>query len=123
MLPTKCWFIWESGFRGEDYPEIDQSETRMPVTAMFLMDWDELSNNYRRPSIHASYQVSVHWRKRFQRRICLEIDQSETRIACGGHVFLTYRDEMRIHYRGHSKDATYQMLVYFGKAVSKEKIF
>jgi hypothetical protein len=87
------------------------------------MDWDELSNNYRRPSIHASYQVSVHWRKRFQRRICVEIDQSETRIACGGHVFLTYRDEMSIHYRVHSKDATYQMLVYFGKAVSKEKIF
>jgi hypothetical protein len=36
MLPTKCWFIWESGFRGEDYQEIDQSETRMPVTAMFV---------------------------------------------------------------------------------------
>ena len=87
------------------------------------MDRDELSNNYRRPSIHASYQVSVHWTKRFQRRICLEIDQSETRIACGGHIFLTYRDQMSIRYRGHSKDATYQMLVYFGKAVSEEKIF
>ena len=87
------------------------------------LDWDELSNNYRRPSIHASYQVSVHWTKRFQRRICLEIDQSETRIACGGHIFLTYRDQMSIRYRGHSKDATYQMLVYFGKAVSEEKIF
>jgi hypothetical protein len=41
------------------------------------------------PSIHvdASYQVSVHMAKQFQRRrIFLEIDQSETRIACGGHV-------------------------------------
>ena len=27
---------WESGFRGEDYQEIDQSETRLPVTAMFV---------------------------------------------------------------------------------------
>jgi hypothetical protein len=58
-----------------------------------------------------------------EEKIFLEIDQSETRIACGGHVFLTYRDQMSIHYRGHSKDATYQILVYFGKAVSKEKIF
>jgi hypothetical protein len=40
------------------------------------------------PSIHvdASYQVSVHMAKQFQRKIFLEIDQSETRIACGGHV-------------------------------------
>jgi hypothetical protein len=34
------------------------------------------------PSIDASYQVSVHLAKRFQRRrFFLEIDQSETRIA------------------------------------------
>jgi hypothetical protein len=40
------------------------------------------------PSIHvdASYQVSVHMAKLFQSRRFLEIDQSETRIACGGHV-------------------------------------
>jgi hypothetical protein len=44
------------------------------------MDWDEMSNLYRIPSIDASYQVSVHLTERFQRRIFLEIDQSETRI-------------------------------------------
>jgi hypothetical protein len=51
------------------------------------MDRDEMSNHYRGPFIDVSYQVSVHWAKRFQRRIILEIDQSEKRIACGGHVF------------------------------------
>jgi hypothetical protein len=29
MLPTKFRFIWLSGFRGEDFLEIDQSETRI----------------------------------------------------------------------------------------------
>jgi hypothetical protein len=29
MLSTKFQFIWENGFRGEDFLEIDQSETRM----------------------------------------------------------------------------------------------
>jgi hypothetical protein len=33
-----------------------------------LMDRDEMSNLYRGPSIDASYQVSVHLAKRFQRR-------------------------------------------------------
>ena len=35
--------------------------------------------------IDASYQASDHLAKRFQRRI-LKISQSETRIACGGHI-------------------------------------
>jgi hypothetical protein len=29
MLPTKFQFTWESSFRGEDFLEINQSETRM----------------------------------------------------------------------------------------------
>jgi hypothetical protein len=29
MLPTKFWFIWPSGFRGEDFLKISQSETRI----------------------------------------------------------------------------------------------
>jgi hypothetical protein len=51
-----------------------------------LMDWHIMSNLYRGPSIDASYQVSVHLAMLFQRRRFLEIDQSETRIACGGNV-------------------------------------
>jgi hypothetical protein len=51
-----------------------------------LMDQDGMSNLYRGPSIDASYLVSDHLAKRFQRRRFLEIDQSKIRIACGGHV-------------------------------------
>ena len=59
----------------------------LPVAAMLLMDRNEMSNLYRGPSIDASYQVSVHLTKRFQkRRFVLEIDQPETRIVYGSHV-------------------------------------
>jgi hypothetical protein len=51
-----------------------------------LTDRDEMSKFCRGPSIEASYQVSVHLATWIQRRKYLEIDQSETRIACGGHV-------------------------------------
>jgi hypothetical protein len=50
------------------------------------MNRDEMSNLYRGPAIDAVCKVSVHLIKWFQRRRFLEIDQSETRIACGGHV-------------------------------------
>jgi hypothetical protein len=36
--------------------------------------------------IDASYHVWVHLTKRFQRRRLLKINQSEIRIACGGHI-------------------------------------
>ena len=50
------------------------------------MDRDEMSIGNRGLSIDASYQVLVHLAKQFQRRF-LEIDQSEIRIAYGGHVY------------------------------------
>jgi hypothetical protein len=40
----------------------------------------------RGPSIDASYHVLVHLAKLIQSRRFLEIDQSETRIACDCHV-------------------------------------
>ena len=139
MLPTKFWFIWQSGFRGEyffrnqpirnknclwwpclltDWDKMSNLNKRtfhrcfLPSFGSFghavskeeifrnrpirnknrlwwpclLMDRDGMSNLYRGPSIDVSYQVSDHLAMWFQRRRFLEIDQSETRIACGGHV-------------------------------------
>ena len=51
-----------------------------------LMDQDEMTNLYRGPSIDASYQVSVHFAKRFQRRflkisnICIRVIFLSTEI-------------------------------------------
>jgi hypothetical protein len=45
-----------------------------------------MSNLYKGPSIDASYQVSIHLAKRFQRRRFKKINQSKTRIACGSHI-------------------------------------
>jgi hypothetical protein len=46
-----------------------------------------MGNLYRGSSIDISYQTLAHLVKQFQRRF-LEIDQPETRIAYGSHVFL-----------------------------------
>jgi hypothetical protein len=46
-----------------------------------------MSNINRGPSIDASYQVSYHFAKQFQRRrFLLNSSQSETRIALDGHI-------------------------------------
>ena len=63
---------------------------QVSVVAMFvknITDQNEMSNLHRGHSIDVFYQVSVHLTKRFQRRRFLKIGQSETKIACGGHVW------------------------------------
>ena len=86
MLPTKFQYIWPNGFRGEESKKSANQKQESHVVASLLMDRDRMNNIYRVSSIDASYQVSDYLAKRFQRRRFLEIDQSETRIACGGHV-------------------------------------
>jgi hypothetical protein len=88
MLPTKFRFIWQSGFREEDFLEINQSETRIAFGGHVCQRiGTKLAIFIKRLSKDASYQVSIHLSKRFQRRrFFLEISQSEKRMACGGHV-------------------------------------
>jgi hypothetical protein len=87
MHPTKFRFIWQSGFRGEEFKKNQPIRNKNCLwPPCLLTDRNEMSNPNRGLSIDAYYQVSVHLAKRFQRRRFLEIDQLETRIACGGHV-------------------------------------
>jgi hypothetical protein len=67
---------------------LTNQKQKLPVVAMFVNESGQSEQLFfRGPSIDASYQVSVHLAKRFQRRsFFLEIDQSETRIAYGGIV-------------------------------------
>jgi hypothetical protein len=87
MLPTKFRFIWQSGFRGEDFLEINQSETRMAFgghvcqrignkLAIYVKDY---------PRMHPT-KFRFIWPSGFRGDDFLDINQSETRIACGSHV-------------------------------------
>jgi hypothetical protein len=42
MLPTKFRFDWPSGFRGEDFLEINQSETRIACGGHVLQQMKDL---------------------------------------------------------------------------------
>jgi hypothetical protein len=91
-----------------------------------LTDWDEINNFYRGPSIDASYQVSFHLAKRFQRRRFLEIEQFG--LAVSEKIFrnqpirnknclwqsslLMDQDEISNLYRRLSIDASYQVSIH-----------
>jgi hypothetical protein len=87
MLTTKFRIIWQSGFREEDFLEINQSETRIAFggdvckqirtkLAIFIKDLPRMLPT----------KFRFIWPSGFRGDNFLEINQSETRIACGGHV-------------------------------------
>jgi hypothetical protein len=42
------------------YYKSTNQKQELPVAAMFVTNWDEMSNLYRGHAIDASYQVSLH---------------------------------------------------------------
>jgi hypothetical protein len=68
MLPTKFRFIWPSGFRGEEFKKSANQKQESPVVAMFVNGSGQNEQSLQRTFIDASYQVSAHFAKRFQRR-------------------------------------------------------
>ena len=66
MLPTKFWFIWQSGFRGEDVLVSANQKQELPVAAMFVSGSGQIVHFYKGRSIDAFYRVSVHLAKGFQ---------------------------------------------------------
>jgi hypothetical protein len=70
-----------------------------------------MSNLYREPSKDASYQVSIHLAKRFQRRFIRN------------QTIRTDRDEMSNLYRGHAIDASYQVSVHLAKQFQRRRFF
>jgi hypothetical protein len=89
---------------------------------MFVTDQDEISNLYRGPSIDASYQVSVHLAKQFQRRRFFRNQPIRNKNCLWWPCLLMDLDEMNNLYRGPYIHASYQVSVHLAEGVSEEKI-
>ena len=80
MFPTKFRFIWPSSFRGDNFLEINQSETRIAfgghicqlIGAKFIKDFPRMLPT----------KFRFIWPSSFRGDDFLEINLSETRIAC-----------------------------------------
>ena len=62
------------------------------------------------------------WPSGFRGEYSLEINQSETKMASGGHV-VNDRDEMNILYRGPAKDTSYKVSVHLSKRFQRRRFF
>ena len=87
MLPIKFRFIWTSDFRGEDFKISAIKNQELFMAAMFV-NTSELNEQFASrifqgcflPSFDSFGEVVS------EKKIFLEINQSEIRIVCGGQV-------------------------------------
>ena len=123
MPPTKFRFIWLLGFRGEDFLNNQPIRNRTCLWWLYLlMDRDEMSTNYTRPSIDASYKVSVHLATWFQRRRFFRTQPIRKKNCLLQPFLLSDRDEMNNLYRGPYIDASYPVLVHLAKRFPRRKL-
>ena len=85
------------------------------------MDRDKMSNLYREPSIDASYQVSVHLAKRFQRRRFFRNEPIRNKNCLWWLCLSTDRDEMSNHKQRTFHRCFLPSFDSFGQTVSEEK--
>ena len=87
MLPTKFRFIWSSGFGGEEFLKSADQKQELPVAAMFVNESGRNEQSLQR-TCHRCFLPSFgSFGKADLEEKILKIDQSETRIACGGLVY------------------------------------
>jgi hypothetical protein len=87
------------------------------------MDQNEMSKVYRGPSIDASYQVSYHLAKQFQRKSCFWNLPIRNKNCLWRPCLLTDQNGMSNSHRGPSIDASYHVSVHLAKLFQRRKFF
>ena len=87
-----------------------------------LTDQNGMSNSHREPSIDASYHVSVHLAKLFQRRRFFRNQPIRNKNCLWQPCLLTDRDKISNRNRGLSIDASYQVSVHLAKQFQRRRI-
>jgi hypothetical protein len=105
-------------FQSRRFLEIDQSAIRNKSCLWWpclLTDQNKVSNLYRGPSIDASYHVSVHLAKQFQRIRIFRHRSIRNKNCLWQPRLLTDQDKMSILYREPSIDTFNQVSVHLAK--------
>ena len=115
MLPTMFWFLWPSGFRGEDFLKSANQKQEFPMVAMFVNgSGQSLERTFHR--CFGSFGKAVSEDKIFRNRPIIN------KNCLWQPYLLMDQNEMSNLYRGPPIDASYQVSGSFGQAVS-QKIF
>jgi hypothetical protein len=111
------WFKRRISFRNQ--PIKNKNDMWWPY---LLTGRDEMSIIYRGPSIEASYQVSVHLAKRFQRRIFFFNRQINNKNCLWRPCLSMDRDKISNLYKEPSITSFYQISFYLAEGFQRRRL-
>ena len=123
MLPTRFRFIWQSGSEEKILKNRPIRNKNCLWRSCLLTDRNEMSILYRRPSKDASYRVSIHLAKRFQRRRFFQKSTSQKQEWLVAAMFVNGSERNQQSLQRTSHRCFLPNFSSLGKAVSEEKIF
>ena len=88
-----------------------------------LTDRTKMNTVYRGPFIYASYQISVHLAKRFQRRLFIRNQPIRNKNCLYRPCLWTNQDEIGNLHGGPSIHASYQVSVHCAKQFHMRRVF
>jgi hypothetical protein len=122
MLPTKLWFIWPNGFRGEEFSKSANQKQELSVVAMFVngsgRNEQSLQRTFQRcflPSF-GSFGQAVSEEKILKNR------PIRNKNCLWRPCLLMDRDKMSKLYRGPSIDVSYQVSVHLAKGFQRRRL-
>jgi hypothetical protein len=122
MLPIKFWFIWPSGFRGEDFKKSSIQKQELPVVSMFVngsgRNEQSLYRTFHRCflSRFSSFGQAVSEEKILKNR------PFRNKNCLWWPCLLMDRDEMSNFNRGPSMDTSYQVSVHLAKGFQRRRL-
>ena len=124
MLPTKFLFIRQSGFRGEIFFQKSTTQKQeLSVAAMFVNGSELNEQSFKGLSKNASYQVSIHLAKRFQRRSFFQKSTNQKQELSVAAMFVNGSELNEQSFKGFSKDASYQVSIHLAKRFQRRSFF
>ena len=122
MIPTKFQFIWESGFGGKDFLEIEPIRNKNCLWRPCLItDKNEMSNLYRSlPQIFPTMFLII-WRSGYRGEDFQKSTNQKQELPVVA-IFVNGSGRNEHLYRGPSIDASYQISVHLGKTDLEENI-
>ena len=121
MLPTKFWFIWQSGFREEDFFKSANQKQELPMAAMFVNEL-KLNEQSLQRTFQGCFLPSFGSFGKLQRRRFFRNQPIRNKNCLWWPCLLTDRDEMSNLQRGPSIDASYQVSLHLAEGFQRRRL-
>ena len=122
MLPTKFRYIWQSGFRGENFQKLTNQKQELPVVAIFVNGSGRNEQSLQRTAHTCFLPCFGSFGQAVSEEKNLKNQPIRNKSCLWRPCLLTDRDEISNLNRGSSIDASYKVSVHLAEGFQRRRL-